>query len=66
MLDDVKMAFLNIGPGYKTWCTFKEVAINCSFKFAAVLSNAAADVGYDHPTFVKNTSAKTLRETGCS
>ena len=64
--DDVKMEFLKVGTGYKTWCTFAEVAINSSLKIATVLSNVAAEAGYDHPAFVKNTSTKSGWKTVCS
>ena len=36
-LDDVKMAFLKVGMGYETWCTFVEETINSSHKIATVI-----------------------------
>ena len=52
------MAFSKVSPGYETWCTFAEVAINSSLKIATVLSNAAAKVGYNQATFVKKYFSK--------
>ena len=52
-LDDVKMAFLKVGTGYRTWCTFVEVAINSALKIATIMSNVAVKAGYNHATFVQ-------------
>jgi hypothetical protein len=51
---EVKMAFLNVGMGYKIWCTFAEEAINASCKIENFLENMAAKEGYSHIAFVNN------------
>ena len=51
--EDVKMAFLNVSMGYKTWCPFEEDAINASCKIEMVLDCVAAKYDNDHVAFVK-------------
>jgi hypothetical protein len=53
MLDDVKMEFLMLGTGYKTWCNLAGQAINSSRKIATVLNNAATAPGHNHTAFVQ-------------
>ena len=54
----VKLAFLKVGAGYGTWCTFAEAAIYSSLKIATVLSNAASKVNYNHADFAKKYFSK--------
>ena len=58
MSEDANMAFLKVGMGYKTWCTFAEDTINSSRKIATVLSGMAAKVSYDHAAFVQKYFSK--------
>ena len=47
------MAFLTVGTGYKTWCTFAEESINSSRKIATIPNNVAGKPGYNHTAFVQ-------------
>ena len=58
MSDNVKMAFLMLGKGYKAWCTGAEEAINSSCKIATVLSNVANVLNYNEVTFFEKYSDK--------